>query len=101
MRLVVQIIRFVSPDPQPGIVECNFVDANKETHAFVDNVPISSLNDLDVKSSYPVKGILRCEVMKEWKDDLGRELVRITTRRDGVESTTGLSEFVVLRNQLR
>src|SRR5262249_13899900 len=93
--LCVQIVRFVD-EHQPGWVECVFTDAEGRKHKFVDKVPIFSSDDLDERSVYPRAGGARCEVLTRWNDADGRELVRVTTARpDGVESTEGLSEFVV------
>jgi len=100
MDLPVQIVRFGSHEPQPGVVACEFVDAENQTHIIIDKVPIFSAVHLDERDSYPLAGSVRCEQLAAWRDARGRELVRITTGRDGVESTEGLSEFVVLRNQL-
>ena len=100
MELSVQIVRFVSREPQPGVVACEFVDADNRTHTIVDKLAIFTAVDLDDLGPYPTNGVVRCEVLGTWKNPEGRELVRITTRRDGVESTEGLSEFVVLRKQL-
>lgn len=100
MKLVVQIVRFVD-DQQPGWVECVFVDAEERKHTFVDKVPIFSTECLDAFSKYPLWGCAACEVVERWKDAHGKELVRVTTARpDGIESTEGLSEFVVLAAQL-
>jgi hypothetical protein len=100
VELSVQIVGFVSAEPQPGVIACEFADAENRTHRVVDKVPIFSAAHLDGRSSYPLQGVVRCEVMASWKDASGRQLVRITTGVDCVESTTGLSEFVVLRDQL-
>ncbi len=100
MELCVKIVRFISAEPQPGIVACEFVDAECRTHTVIDKVPIFSSVDLDERSHYPKPGVVRCEILDAWEDASAREVVRITTRRDGVESTEGLSEFAVLRKQL-
>jgi hypothetical protein len=96
MQLAVQIVRFIDESPQPGIVACEFVDAEDRAHTFIDKVPIFSSAALDERSSYPLAGVVRCKVLATW-GDAGRELARISTDRDGVESTTGLSEFVVTK----
>lgn len=93
-------MRFVD-DHQPGWVECEFIDAEGRKHRFVDKVPIFSAEDLDAAGTYPRVGVIAGEVVARWKDAQGRELVRVTTvRPDGVESTEGLSEFVVPAAQL-
>jgi hypothetical protein len=98
MEITVQIVRFVD-DHQPGWVECVFADAEEREHRFVDKVPIFSTECLDASSTYPRWGRAACEVVERWKDAHGRELVRVTTA-DGIESTEGLSVFVVLAAQL-
>jgi len=99
-NLAVQIVRFVD-DTQPGRVACEFKDAEGRRHTLVDKVPIFSSKLLDAASNYPQWGLVRCEVMKRWQDDRGRELARISMARpDDIESTEGLSEFVVLSAQL-
>jgi hypothetical protein len=100
VELTVQIVRFVD-DHQPGWVECEFVDAGGRKHAFVDKVPGFSRDSLDETSAYPQPGGVACEVLAQWPDSLGRQLVRITTARPfHIESTEGQSEFVVLAAQL-
>jgi len=100
MELTVQIVRFVDGH-QPGWVECELIDAEECKHKFVDKVPIFSRKWLDAAGAYPTTGGAACEVMARWKDARGRELVRVTTARpDGIESTEGRSEFVVLAAQL-
>jgi hypothetical protein len=98
-ELAVQIVRFVDVVPQPGTVACELVDAKNQRHVFIDKVPIFSVIDLDDCSTYPQRGVLRCEVIARWRDADGRDLVRVTAR-DGVESSEGLSEFVVLATKI-
>jgi hypothetical protein len=99
-ELAIQILRFVDVEPQPGVVACELVDAENRRHTLVDKVPIFSTMDLDDRSTYPQPGAVRCEVIARWQDADGRDLVRVRTVRDGVESTEGLSEFVVLVTQI-
>ncbi|MFZ0861887.1 MAG: hypothetical protein WAN18_14465 [Candidatus Sulfotelmatobacter sp.] len=85
----------------PGWLECAFIDVEGRRHTLIDKVPVFNLNDLDSKSSYPQLGGLHCEVLKSWRNSLGRGLVRITIDKPFVlESTEELSEFVVLATQL-
>jgi len=76
MELVVQIVRFVSDDPQPGIVACEFADAESRTHTVIDKVYIFHHRLLDERGSYPLPGTVRCEALAAWTDTNGRELVR-------------------------
>ena len=97
--LTVQIVRWVD-DGFPGIVACDFVDAWKRAHTFVEKVPIVTTDDdLDATSVYPRGGGVRCTVLERWREsrapELG-ELVRVYTGYpDSVETTEGLNEFVV------
>jgi hypothetical protein len=99
-NLTVQIVRFVD-DRFPGWVACEFVDANSLRHVLIDKVPIFTDELLGPTSSYPQLGCAPCEVLARWQDTQGRELVRVTLARPvGMESTEGLSEFVVTTTQL-
>jgi len=100
MELAVQIVRFVQ-EHQPPIVASDFEDVEGCRHTFVDKVLIFSSEWLAPDSEYPQPGGVRCEILARWRDTRGRELVRITTEKpDHVESTNGLSEFVVLSSQI-
>jgi hypothetical protein len=99
-NLAVQIVRFVD-EHQPGFVACEFSDAHGHKHTVIDKVPMFTVESLDSSSPYPLLGVARCEVLSRWRDDRGRELVRITLDRpDVLESTEGLTEFVVVAGQL-
>jgi hypothetical protein len=98
--LAVQIIRFTE-DGNPGWITCEFRDAEGRRHTLIDKVPIFTAEDLDAHSQYPRPGVARCEALSRWRDADGRERIRISTERpDAIESTEGLSEFVVLAKQL-
>lgn len=98
--LSVRIVRFVA-DGQPPIVACELVDADGSRHTFIDKVWIFSEETLDEQSQYPQSGVIRFVVLEGWCEAAGRELVRVSTADpDDIESTKGLSEFVVLRTQL-
>ena len=99
-NLAVEIVRFVKED-FPGWVECEFADVAGRRHTFVDKVPMFSLEALGATSTYPQSGFARCELLNQWQDEGGRELAQISTASpDGIESTEGLTEFVVLSSQL-
>ena len=101
LELAVQVVRFVSDEPQPGIVACEFVDADGRRHTLIDKWPMCGSKLLDAHSVYPQPGTIRCEELARWQDAVGREVVQVTLDRpDGLESCDGLSEFVVLSAQL-
>lgn len=101
-ELAVEIVRFVE-DYFPGIVACEFVDAEECRHTFIDKVPIfCGDTSLDASSKYPQQGAIRCIVLSRWNDPRGREVLRISTAApDSVESTGELQEFIVFRTQVR
>jgi hypothetical protein len=96
----VTIVRFVV-EQQPGFVETEFADANGTVHTLVDKVPVFSPEDLWSDSVYPQPGFARCEVLARSQDSHGRNLASVSIAKpDGLESTTGLSEFVVIESQI-
>jgi len=96
-NLAVRIVRFVD-DGFPGWVECQFVDAAGRVHTIVDKYPTFTEEMLDAQSQYPRSGEVQCEILNRSQDARGGGLVRI--RMPGIESTEGLSEFVVPSTQL-
>ena len=48
----------------PPFVECEFVDAHGNIHAFNDKVVIFTTENLDKNSSYPTDGIVGCEIIE-------------------------------------
>jgi len=97
MELPIRITKYLGDDPQPGIVECEFEDADGRTHVIVDKVLIFVDRLLSEQDSYPLPGSVQCEALAEWRSADGRDLARIRT----LETMEGLSEFVVTRQQLR
>lgn len=98
--LKIAIVQFVEAY-QPGIVRCEFTDAEDAMHSIVDKEVYFTSEFLDEASEYPQPGIARCEVLARWRDANGRELVRIHIGQpDALESTGGLKDFVVLATQL-
>jgi hypothetical protein len=56
MRFIsANIIRFVD-DHNPGLVECEFYDADGHRHFLTDKVPIFTDKMLDADSNYPIPG---------------------------------------------
>jgi hypothetical protein len=93
--LAIQVIRFVDGD-YPGWVECELVDADGCRHTIIDKVPMLLSGDFDAESKYPIPSALRCEVLKRFQDETGRDLVCVSTARpDGIETTKGETEFTV------
>jgi hypothetical protein len=98
--LVIEISRH-EDDSFPGWVECVLVDAFDKRHLFVEKVSIVSLEPLDKASAYPQQGAMACVVEARWCDEDGRRVARVCTSQPwGIESSEGISRFVVLESQL-
>jgi hypothetical protein len=98
--LVVEISRFVD-EAFPGWVECVVIDANGQTHLFIEKVPMVSLESLCATSHYPCSGSIRCEIEAKFENAAGVSIVRVNTEKPwGVVSTTGQTEFLVQQSQL-
>jgi len=96
----IQIERFVD-DHQPGFVECRLVDAFGRSHLFVEKLPIVTSAHLWSYSSYPRTGAIACEILAVSIDAAGRKLAQVNTERPwSVESTEGVSSFIVLSSQV-
>lgn len=100
VQLKVQIVRYVE-HYFPGIVECELVDAGGHLHTFIEKGPVVSDEWPGPEDSYPKSGIIRCEILEQWRDHNDRDLLRVTTERpDCVETREGVTEFVVLSSQV-
>ena len=100
VQLRVQIVRYIE-DYFPSIVECELADAVGRVHTFIEKGPVVSDEWPGPEDNYPMSGIIRCEILEQWHDSDGRDLVRITTEQpDYVETKDGVTEFVVLSSQV-
>jgi len=94
--LPLEIVRFVQ-EHQPPIVEAQICDSTGRLHTFVDKSAIFTTDwGLEASSEYPQPGVIRCDELSRYQNPEGLEVVRVRTE---VESTEGLSEFVVLASQ--
>lgn len=94
--MTVSIVRYISDDPQPGIVECQFDDAYGHRWSFMEKTLVVSSELLDANSVYPQPGVTACRIVQRFLDAAGRETVRINT----VESVEGMNQFDVLPETL-
>jgi hypothetical protein len=97
----VTIVRYISDEPQPGVVECKLEDAHGRQWSFVEKTAIVSAEHLDVHTSYPQRGIVAAEIVGRSVDAAGREIIRVDTDRPWhVESVDGATQFDVLAESL-
>lgn len=90
--LRVQIVRFVEAY-QPGIVECQFHDADGKIHSIIGKMPYFTDADLWFDSEYPQPGEVECRV-------LGSSMQGIARIALAEETTDGKSEVVVTETDL-
>ena len=99
--IVADVMRFISDEPQPGIVECVFSDAFWRMHAFVEKAAIVGDDAMLATTVYPVACELACGIVAEW-EEAGEPLVRVCTERPWhIVSVDGETNFVVRPSQLR
>ena len=92
----ISIVRYISDEPQPGIVECYVEDAYGRRWSVVEKTAIVSTESLDIHSAYPQHGVIACEIVRRSLDADGREIVRVDTERPWhVESVDGVTQFDV------
>jgi hypothetical protein len=99
-RMLGRHVRLIM-DHQLPIVACEFVDAASLTHTVIDKVWSFSEQTLNAHSQYPQPGVIRCRVLTEWRDTRDQQPVSIDIANpDQIESTEGLPQFVVARDQV-
>jgi hypothetical protein len=101
LGISVAIVRYISDEPQPGIVECKLEDAHGRQWSFVGKSAIVSAEPLDADTSYPQKGVIAGEIVGRSVDATGRETIRVDTERPWhVESVDGVTQFEVFAESL-
>lgn len=101
LGLKVAIMRYISDEPQPGIVECHLEDAHGRRWSFVEKTAIVSTQNLDAQAAYPQDGVVACQMIKRSLDGTGREVIRVDTERPWhIESIEGETQFDVLPESL-
>jgi len=87
-------VRFVNEEPQPGLVESQFRDAQGSLHSIIDKVPLFTSASLWSDSVYPQPGFIECSVL-ERIPGAAEDLARINIEPYHFEITNESSEFVV------
>jgi len=101
LGIKVTIVRYISDEPQPGIVECQFEDAHGHRWSFVEKTAIVSTQNLDAQATYPQEGVAACEILQRNIDGAGREVIRVDTEPPWhIESVEGETQFDVLPESL-
>jgi hypothetical protein len=102
LGIKVAITRYLGDDPQPGIVECQLVDAHGRLWSFVEKSAIVSAGSLHARTAYPQPGVIAGEVVERSRNPEGREVVRINTEQPhGVCSVDGTAQFDVFAESVQ
>ena len=100
-NLKIQIIKYISDEPQPGIVACQFVDANGRNWCFIDKIYIFTEIDLRLEMKYPINGAIRGMILGKSNDINGSEAFIFDIELpDHVESIEGVTRFLVTSDQV-
>jgi hypothetical protein len=98
--LKVKITKLISKD-QPGFVECSFLDAHNKEWIIHEKAPVVSEEDIDENTNFPKEGYIAAEIIKQWKDEKGRQLVTIDTDNPWrIGSIDGKNHFDVCLDQI-
>jgi len=100
MKVKVVITKYISDDPQPGIVECHLSDAQNRDWTFIEKTAVVSTALLNANTKYPVFTEIACRPISKKKNAKGREIFRICTDVWFIESTDGVDEFDVFQESL-
>jgi hypothetical protein len=96
----VQITRFVEAY-QPGLVECQLIDAWGKTWTFIEKIPVVTSENIWENTCYPQPGVIACRIVNEQIDAAGRRILTVDTEDPwGIESVTGEKRFDVLLEQV-
>lgn len=77
MDLTCEIVRWVSDESQPGIVEARFTDAAGKTWVLFDKSAIFTAEAINGGSAYPRAGVVRCHVLDRRPSPSGGGIVRV------------------------
>ena len=96
-----QAVRWVSDDPQPGVVEVQLTDADGAVWSFVEKFYVFNADDdVWLGAVYPFEVQVDCEIVSRHADAGGRDLVTISTAPAYVETEAGRDQFTVTPGQL-
>src|SRR4051794_13047099 len=93
----VVITEYLSDEPQPGIVRCEFTDIHGRRWTFTEKTAIVSMDAIDGRDRYPRPGVLMCKVVGCNLRPGGDEVVTVESEYfpDGVESDEETIRFEV------
>jgi hypothetical protein len=99
MDLNCEIRRWVSDEPQPGIVEAAFTDARGKSWVIFDKCAIFTAEAINRDSAYPRAGVVRCEVLGRRRGASGGSIARVRAI-DNPMTEGDIEEFEVAESLL-
>ena len=99
MNLNCQILRWISDEPQPGMVEATFTDAAGKPWVLIDKSAIFTSEVINESSAYPRAGVIRCEVLGRHQSPSRQDVVRVRAI-DAPTTEDDIGEFEVEESSL-
>ena len=94
LKMKIKVLRITDYSFYPGFVECLVIDAWGNKHIFNEKIPIVTCKNIDKESKFPQDGFIRCEVRRQWIDDIGNKIITVCTKNpDHVETIDEINEF--------
>ena len=94
----VSVIRHVSDEPQPGVIEAELRDVGGRCWRFIEKCSAVENLDLDADTPYPQPGVILCTVVGRGRDASSKEAVEVELY--GVYSVDGENRFTVYPSAL-
>ncbi len=99
MEFPVQITQIINTSMFPIVVECVFYDAWGKEHFVQEKLSVLSTKNIITEEDLPCEGVIACELVKDWQDETGRNIITVTTLKPwGIETVNGVTEFDLLGN---
>jgi hypothetical protein len=87
--------RWVSDEPQPGLIEVQLIDADGRTWRFFDKPPVFAGGaNISNTAEFPIAVAIPARIIAE------NDLVTVSTDPHGIQGEEGTSTFRVLPSQL-
>lgn len=103
LAIKASIFEFIPSDTYPNLVRCRFTDAWGRERIFLEKEPVVSAaaDDLDADTTLPQPAEIGCELIRQWRDDTGREIVTVDTDKPwAIWDENQQTRFDVLPDQL-
>lgn len=96
-KVKAKIVKWISDEPQPGIVETQIEDAEGKVWVISDKASVVSAEEITAETQLPVDTLLECEVLNKNNDS---KTARISLKPWGLETVNGIDEFTINQTTL-